>query len=143
MSIKKITVIILFLFLCMYFFFLFFPILFEAPAPLYYINNSDSISHDVNVEIFDEHNVSIFNKTYLLNKNKSVTLDREVRWYLPFPSTVISWSNGIYTFNFTVDYIYSDEITANINQFETIMVSVFSMEHPKVLVPTKIMIGTT
>lgn len=138
---KKITIIVIVFLVGLYLFFLVFPlVLVGSPMALYYIDNNDSIAHDITVEIFDGNNNSVFNKTYLLTSNESVFFKREVQWWVPFPSTFITWSEGMYTFNFTVDYLYSEEITLDINQYESIQVDVFTMEHPKILIPIRIRI---
>jgi len=143
MSIKKIFIIVFVILLGLYLFYLYFPLMLVGPVmSVYYIDNNDSIAHDVTVEIFDEHNVSVYKKSYLLGSNKSVDLDREVQWWFPFPSKFITWNDGVYTFNFTVDYNYSKEITLNVTQYETISVDVFEMEPPDVFVPIRIRIAT-
>jgi hypothetical protein len=124
-----------------YLFLLVFPLMLVGPpTALYYIDNDDSISHDVTVEIYDKDNNSIFNKTYLLGSNENVFFKREVQWWFPFPSTFVTWNDGLYTFNFTVDNQYYKGITRDINQYESIQIDVFTMEYPKILIPIRISI---
>lgn len=122
------TIIVIILFA--YFFFLIFPFVFVgSPTPLFYIQNEDSLSHNVSVEIFDEQNVSVFKTSYFLEVNESVHVSREVRWYFPFPSHFITWSDGVFTFHFTVDNNVSNQITRNINQYESVSVDIKSSEN--------------
>ena len=130
MSIKRIAVILLVIFIGLYLIFNVFPIMVVSPASLYYINNHDEVTHNVTVEIFDEHNVSVFKKHYTLGHDESVDLEREVNWHLPFTSSFITWYDGVYTFNFTVDNNVSKDIVRDINQYETIMVGLDSTDYP-------------
>jgi len=123
-----ITIIVIILFA--YFLFLVFPlVLVGSPTALFYIQNENSFSHNVSIEIFDEQNVSVFNTSYLLEVNESVHVDREIRWYFPFPSTFVTWSDGVYTFHFTVDNNASNQITRDINQYESISADIESSEN--------------
>jgi putative NADPH-quinone reductase len=65
-------------------------------------------------------------------------MKRTIQWWLSFPSTFVTWSDGVYSFNLTGDYQYTKELTKDISQYKTIDVSVFSMEYPKVIVPIRI-----
>jgi len=130
MSIKRIAIILLVIFLGLYLFFAVFPVMVVSPASLYHINNRDEVTHNVTVEIFDEHNVSVFKKHYTLGPDESVDLEREVNWHLPFTSSFITWYDGVYTFNFTVDNNVSKDIVRDINQYEAIMVGLDSTDYP-------------
>ena len=111
--------------LLVYLFFLVFPLLLVGtPTSLFYIQNEDSISHNVTVEILDEQNTTVFNTSYFLDDNERVYVDREIHWYFPFPSTFITWSDGEFTFCFTVDNNVSDQITRDINQYESVSVDI-------------------
>jgi len=125
-----------------YLFFLIFPlILVGPPTPLFIIHNKDSVSHDIIVEIFNDHQDSVFKEKYLMNNNEIIEFERKIQWW-PYPPSFITWSNGKHTFNITVDYKYSKEITRDITQYETIDVEVFAMDYPKVLIPIRISIVT-
>lgn len=127
---KFLLITIIAIILIVYFFFLFLPlILVGSPTALFYIQNEDSFSHNVSVEIFNEQNVSVFNKSYLLDDNESVHYDREIRWYFPFPSSFVTWSDGEYVFHFTVDGNSTNQITRDINQYESISVKIEPSEN--------------
>jgi len=143
LSIKRIIIIFVVFIVGLYLFFLIFPLMLVGPpTSLFVIRNKDSISHEVIIEIFNEKNVSVFKKTFQIDNKQNVNLDRNIRWWLPFPSTFITWSEGMYTFNITVDHIYTKEISRDINQYETIDIEVFSMDYNKVLIPIRIRIIT-
>jgi len=125
MSIKKIIVILFVILLGFYLLSLYIPLIIVGPpGPLFYISNEDTISHDVRVEIFDENNVSVFNNTYLLDANNSTRFEREVSWNFPFPSKLVTWDDGMYTFNFTVDNNVANEITSDIDQYMAVSVNI-------------------
>ena len=128
--------------LCVYLFLLVFPlVLVGSPTLLYYIHNNDDKTHSLSVEIFDENNVSVFQKNYTLQPDETTDYDRTVNWHLPFPSTFISWSDGLYTFSFTVDNNVSKSITRDTNQYETIFVDLYSNYASKII-PIRIRIVT-
>ena len=141
-SILIIIIIVIVLFL--YIFFLVFPLaLVGPPCSLYYIDNDDDKTHNITVEIFDEDHVSVFKHNYILSSNESINFKREIRWYLPFPSTFITWNDGVYTFNFTVDKNVSHQITRDINQYESICVDLYSEDHQSSeIIPIRIRIVT-
>jgi len=125
MSIKKISIVVLVILLGLYFFYLYFPImLVGAPGPLYYIRYNDTIPHNLTVEIFDENNISVFMNNYTIKSDTNIRFNRELQWFLPFPSTFVTWYDGMYTFNFTVDNNISNEITIDINQYMTVAVEI-------------------
>jgi len=127
---KAILITIIAIILFAYFFFLLFPlVLVGPPGPLYYIQNEDVIPHNITVEIFDAEHESVFKKSYVLDANEHVKLNREILWYFPFPSTFITWHDGVYTFNFTVDSNISNQITRDINQYESISVDLYDVDH--------------
>ena len=128
--------------LCVYLFLLVFPlVLVGSPTSLYYIHNNDDKTHSLSGEIFDENNVSVFQKNHTLQPDETTDYDREVNWHLPFPSTFISWSDGLYTFSFTVDNNVSKSITRDTNQYETIFVDLYSNYASKII-PIRIGIVT-
>jgi hypothetical protein len=97
--------------------------------PLFYIQNEDDMAHHVFVNIVDAQNMTVFNTSYFLHGNESIYVDRELRWYVPFPSTFVTWSDGEYTFHFTVDNNVSDQITRDINQYESVSVDIESNQN--------------
>jgi len=142
MSIKKIIIMLFVVFFVLYLISLYIPLLSPTIAvPLFYIENEDNISHDVRVEIFDENNVSVFNQTYILSSNSSLDFDREVSWNFPFPSKLVTWDDGFYTFNFTVDNNSSNEITRDINQYMSVtaIIKPSSNEDDEIVIDIKIM----
>lgn len=125
MSIKKIIVILFVILLGLYLLSLYVPLLSPTIAvPLFFVENEDGVSHDVRVEIFDENNVSVFNNTYLLGANNSTKFEREVSWNFPFPLKLVTWDDGMYTFNFTVDNNVANEITSDIDQYMAVSVDI-------------------
>lgn len=133
MSWKRIALILLILFVGYYLFFLVFPlVLVGPPTSLYYLSNHDDVSHNVTVQIFDDSNITVLKKHYILDTNESISLDREIRWYFPTPSTFVTWSDGVYTFNFTVDNVVSEEVTEEIGQYLTVAVRLKSGENETV-----------
>ena len=107
-----------------------FPFLFvDSPIALFSIQNEDTRSHNVTVEILNEKNMTVFNTSYGLDGKESVHFDRELRWYFPFPSTFVTWSDGEYTFRFTVDTNVSNQISKDINQYESVSVDIESNEN--------------
>jgi ABC-type dipeptide/oligopeptide/nickel transport system permease component len=142
MSIKKIIVILFIILLGLYILSVYIPLLSPTIAvPLFYIENEDGVSHDVRVEIFDENNVSVFNNTYLLGANNSTRFEKEVSWNFPFPSKIVTWYDGKYTFNFTVDNNSSNEITRDINQYMSVtaIIKPSSNEDDEIVIDIKIM----
>ena len=140
MSIKKIIIILFVVFFGLYILSVYIPLLSPTIAvPLFYIENEDNISHDVRVEIFDENNISVFNQTYILSSNSRVKFDREVSWNFPFPSKLVTWDDGMYTFNFTVDNNSSNEITREIDQYMSVVADIIpSSNEDEVVIDIKI-----
>jgi len=106
-----------------YFFFLTFPIIFiGSPDSVFDIKSFDDEIHSINVEIFDENNNSILQKDYILNPGDMIEFNREVNPFMPIPSKFITWTDGPYTFNFTLDNNISRNITTNPWPYESIIV---------------------
>lgn len=146
MILKKVILIIITLsiILFLYLFYLVFPlILVGPPCSLYYIYNNDNKTHNITVEIFNENHISIFEHSYQLGSNESVSYKREIRWHFPFPSMFITWDDGLYTFNFTVDKNVSNQITRDINQYESISVDLYEKNYQSSdIIPIRIRIMT-
>ena len=127
---KIVIIIVLFIFLSGYLFFLILPlVLVGSPTPVYYIRNHDEQIHFISVEILDENNVSVLQENYSLKPEESVRYERQINWHLPIPKYFISWSDGIFTFNFTLDNNISKSITREMYQYETIDVSLYFKGH--------------
>jgi hypothetical protein len=130
MSWKRIVIVLCVLFLGIYLFFLVFPLLLVgSPTSVYFVGNEDDNTHNLTVEIFDEQNVSVLKETYVLDANESIFYNREVRWYFPFPSSFVTWSDGLFTFSFTVDNSVTNQITREINQYVTVAVDIEPSEN--------------
>ena len=143
MSIKRIGIILLSIFIGLYLFFAVFPVMMMSPASLYYIKNADEMTHNIMVEIFDENNLSVFMKNYTLGPEESVSIDRKVNWHLPLTSSFITWSDGVYFFNFTVDNNVSKEYIREVNMFESISVRLYTTDYSSSeIIPIEIKITT-
>ena len=143
MSIKRIGIILLIIFIGLYLFFAVFPVMMMSPASLYYIKNADEATHNIMVEIFDENNLSVFMKNYTLGPEESVSIDRKVNWHLPLTSSFITWSDGVYFFNFTVDNNVSKEYIREVNMFESISVRLYTTDYSSSeIIPIEIKITT-
>jgi len=127
---RFILITILFSIFLVYLFFLIFPLVFVGvPTALFYVQNEDDMAHNVFVNIVNEQNMTVFNTSYFLHGNESIYVDRELRWNVPFPSTFVTWSDGEYTFHFTVDNNVSDQIARDINQYESVSVDIESNQN--------------
>jgi ABC-type dipeptide/oligopeptide/nickel transport system permease component len=131
MSIKRISLIIIFIAFVLYLFFNILPLIIVSPAPVYHIYNADDADHYILVHIFDENNNSILIKNYTLVPKESVELDREINWHLPFTTHFVSWNDEIYRFNFTVDGNVSQVYNRKLSQFECISVWLYHFDYQK------------
>ena len=137
MSIKKIIIIIFVIFLELCLFSVYIPLLSPPLVMSFFrIENDDSSPHNVIVEIFNEKNESIFNKTYFTDANESIIFERNVSWNFPFPSNTITWSDEFYRFNITVDNTHSNEISTYLDQYATIHVDLFHKSPIRIAVVT-------
>ncbi len=127
---KLIIVIISLIAIVVYLFYLTFPLaIVGTPAPLYTINNKDTASHHIQIQIIKKNNGIVFQKNYTIPPNTSVRYDRAINWHSPFPSHFIEWSNGdVLTFHFLLDDTISENITNRAYQYETILVDLYSRE---------------
>ena len=67
-----------------------------SPLPLYYVQNEDDNSHEVVIEVFDPHNISILKETHDLSPKDSIEH--------PKPSSLkFTQVEGDYTFKVTLD----------------------------------------
>jgi ABC-type dipeptide/oligopeptide/nickel transport system permease component len=142
MAIKKILFIIVVVIIGLYLFLQFTPfIIVGPPCPVYYIGNEDVIPHNITVEIFDEKNISVFSKYYTIESDSNIRFDRELQYNFPFPSKIVTWYDGKYTFNFTVDNNSSNEITRDINQYMSVtaIIKPSSNEDDEIVIDIKIM----
>lgn len=118
-----ITFIILFGYL---FFFLIGPIMLVGPpCSLYYIFNSTNENHTVIIEIFDENNISMLKETYNLLPDTRVKYDREIGWYPKISWSLITWSDGIYTFYVNLDNNYTEWYTTDVSPFCSVSIALF------------------
>jgi hypothetical protein len=129
MTIKRIAVILVVLFIGLYLFFNVLPLWIVPPASVYHIYNADDIDHFIEVEIFDENNVSVLIRNYTLAPEESVDLDREINWHLPFTNSFVSWNDQTFRFNFTVDGNISKEYVRELSQYECISVRLYSYDY--------------
>lgn len=129
MSIKKIAVIIVVLFIGLYLFFNVLPIWIVSPTAVYSIYNPDDEDHYITVEISDENNVSVLFRNYTLSHEESASLEREINWHLPFTNSFVSWNDETYRFNFTVDGNISKEYVRELSQYECISVWVYHYDY--------------
>ncbi|AKB18525.1 MULTISPECIES: hypothetical protein [unclassified Methanosarcina] len=67
-----------------------------SAAPFFVIHNHDTNSHEVTVEVFDQNNKSIINKTYILKSKSDVSLSRPLKVRL-------QGENREYAFKVTMD----------------------------------------
>lgn len=106
-----------FILLCGYlFFFLVGPfILAGPPLSLYYITNRSAENHTIIVEIFDEKNNSVHEKTYNISPEEHVSYERRIGWEPKISLFLITWSDGTYNFHFTVDNKYSEWYTTGVS----------------------------
>ena len=138
-SIKRIAVLLVIVFIGLYLFFNVLPIVIVSPAPLYHIYNADEQNHNITVEIFDENNVSVLKKHYMICPEESVDIEREINWHLPFTSSFVTWNDRTYRFNFTVDGNVSKEYIGGANQYECISVSLYTTDYSSSeIIPIKI-----
>lgn len=123
-------IIILLIILGGYLFFLISPLLLIGfPAPVYHICNHDTQTHFISVKILDENNISILQKNYSLNPGETIRYERQINWYLPIPTCFISWSTGVFTFNFVLDEHISKNITTEIWVYQTIDVFLYPKKY--------------
>jgi hypothetical protein len=129
MKIKRIVAIFIIFFIGLYLFFNVLPIVIVSPASVYSIYNADNVEHYIVVEIFDEHNDTIFIRNYTLAPKESVGLDRQINWHLPFTSSFVSWNDRMCRFNFTVDGNLSQDYVRKLNQYECISVMLYLYDY--------------
>lgn len=89
--------------------FIFIPmiILPPFPAPLFLISNHDEINHTVEVEIIDSNNNSIFIESFDINPDELFRFYRVLDWCSKGRFYWLSWDEGSYTFNVTLDDTYN------------------------------------
>jgi hypothetical protein len=97
--------------------FLFFVLPSMFSTSLYYISNWSSESHIINVEIFDEDNVSVLKEIYNLAPEENIKYERRIGWGPTITWEFLTWSSGTYTFHFTVDNIYSEWYTTEVTPY--------------------------
>lgn len=89
------------------------------PTPFFTIRNEDSNSHNVDIEIFNSDNESIFKELYILNKS-------EHKEY-PKPQTMTKpESYHTYTFKVTLDNETTKIHTEQIGPWATLEISLYS-----------------
>lgn len=108
-----------------------------TPISLYSIENEDDQTHKVTIEILNKNNNTIHKQNYTLLSKERISYRRIIQRNLPYFSPTLNWSEGIFTFNFTVDDIISDNITMDIDQWMTISVDLYSKG-----IPLKIQVTT-
>ena len=117
------TFIILFGYL---FFFLIGPIMLAGPpCSLYHIFNSTNENHTVIVEIFDENDISVLKETYNLLPDTHVKYDRGIGWYPKISWSLITWSDGKYTFYVNLDNKYTEWYTTDVSPFCSVSIALF------------------
>jgi hypothetical protein len=106
---------------------IFLPILMIGqPLSLFSINNTDdSMNHTLTVEIFDSDNSSLFKKTYFLEPKERVEYNRSFGIYPTFSWSFITWSDGIYTFKFTLDNDTIETHTTDLCQYKSVCVFLY------------------
>ena len=77
------------------------------PAPLFRINNFDDMNHTVSVEIFDSNNNILYNKTFDVSADDSISIERGFDWCPRNRFWFYSMEEGSYTFNVTLDNTYN------------------------------------
>ena len=77
------------------------------PAPLFLIANHDEVNHKVEVEIFDSNNNSIFIESFVVKPDDLFEFDRGLDWCPKNRLYWLSWDEGSYTFNVTLDDTYN------------------------------------
>jgi len=95
------------------FLFVIFPcMLTGGPTSLYYIRNSDTKNHTIEIKIVDSTNKTVLSQSYNIQPDKNIQYDREFGWYPTINWwTPFTWSEGEYTFiavldgNFTASHI--------------------------------------
>lgn len=89
------------------------------PTPLLIIQNEDSNSHKVDIEIFNSDNESIFKELYTLNQNESENI--------PKPQNMTnSESYHTYTFKVTLDNETTKILTEKIDPWTTPVIELYS-----------------
>jgi len=89
------------------------------PTPLFIIQNEDSYSHKVDIEIFNSDNESIFKELYTLNQSE--------RKEYPKPQTMTnSESYHAYTFKVTLDNETTKILTEMIDPWTTPVIDLYS-----------------
>ena len=103
--------------------FVIFPLVFlsSAPAELVKIHNYDAIDHVVDIEIFDTDNILLYNDTFKVGADESITIEREFDWNSRGRFWFYFWEEGAYTFNISLDGIHNvshyTELMPTINVF--------------------------
>ena len=84
-----------------------FMILPPYPAELFDIYNFDDVNHTVLMEIFDTNSKSIYFKSFDVKPGDSIEIDRGFDWCPKSRFYWLSWDEGSYTFNVSLDNTYN------------------------------------
>ena len=89
------------------------------PTPLFIIQNEDSNSHKVDIEIFNSDNESIFKELYILNQS-------EWKEYPKTQTMTNTESYHTYTFKVTLDNETTKILTEQIDPWTTPVIDLYS-----------------
>lgn len=108
------------------FFYLIGPIMLAGPPlSLYDIRNNTAENHTIIIEIFDKNNISVLKETYNLSPGENIGYDREIGWYPKISCYLITWPEGTYTFDITLDNEYLERYTTDVRPTQSLSIELF------------------
>ena len=110
--------------------FIIFPLLILPPYPaeLLRIHNFDNINHTVGVEIFDSDYNLLYNETFNVSADESITVEREFDWNSRGIFWFYAMEEGSYTFNVSLDNSYFKSHFTELMPTISVWIRVFSKE---------------
>ena len=98
------------------------------PAELFRIHNFDNINHTVGVEIFDNDFNLLYNKTFDVSADESITIERGFDWCPRNRFWFYAMEEGSYTFNVSLDNSYNESHFTELMPTISVWIRVFSKE---------------
>lgn len=95
------------------------------PAPLFRIINFDDMNHTVSVEIFDSNNTLLYNETFDVSADDSISIDRGFDWCPKSRFWFYSMNEGNFTFNVTLDNAYNVSHFTVLQPSKSVWIDVF------------------